>query len=539
MLLRGRHEIVTESAGDGVAAMNQTITVAAPAGSSGVLGRATWPPRHWNVALALLAAVTILVRARYFGDPFIDVDEQFYLLVGDRMLHGATPYVDIWDRKPVGLFLLFAGIRLAGGAGIVQYQVVAAGFVAATAVLIAVMARRIASPGAALVAALAYAPALAMSGGQGGQTPVFYNAPVAGAALILAGLVSRRPSAAEIRWRGAAAMLLVGIAMQLKYTALFEGLYFGVALVWLAWRAAPRRATIPLDMALWIGLGLAPTLAALGWYALHGQAHAFVYANFTSIGLRDDDASGSALDNLRVMALRLAPFTLAIILGEWLLRDHGAPWRRRTGGIAAHRFLAGWLLAACGGVAAFGGYYNHYALPMLPPLAILAAPSFAIAYRGAGAVLALILLGATYVPYLPDARALEHQRGDAAYARLIVAQIAPRLHGRCMYIYYGDPILYHLAHSCLPSRWPFPFHLNLAREAPALGVDPVAEAERIMAARPPVVIDRDTDDDDINYDVEAVVRDRLARDYRLAWSYTHPAGLESDTDRIWVPKGAE
>src|SRR3546814_2283430 len=38
---------------------------------------------------------------------------------------GATPYVDIWDRKPVGLFLLYSGIRLLGGDGIVQYQIVA------------------------------------------------------------------------------------------------------------------------------------------------------------------------------------------------------------------------------------------------------------------------------------------------------------------------------------------------------------------------------------------------------------------------------
>lgn len=518
--------------------MNQMLRLWPPNDPLGKPGFHARPDRRWHIALALLAAVTFLVRARYFGDPFIDVDEQFYLLVGDRMLHGAVPYVDIWDRKPVGLFLLFAAIRLLGGVGIVQYQVVAAGFVAATAVLIAVTARRIATPGAALIAALAYAPALALSGGQGGQTPVFYNLPVAGAALILAGLVSRSSSARAIQWRGAVAMLLIGLAMQLKYTAVFEGIFLGVTLVWLAWRAAPRRIAILADMAVWIGLALAPTLAAFGWYAIHGQAHAFLYANFTSIGLRHDDASGSPLDNLQDMALRLAPFLLAIVLGEWLLREHGAPWRRRAGGVATHRFLAGWLVAAVAGVAAFGGYYNHYALPLLPPLAILAAPSFAVVYRGAGAVLALILLGATYLPYLPAARTLEHQRGDAAYARLIVARIVPRLHGRCMYIYYGEPILYHLAHSCLPSRWPFPFHLNLAREAPALGVDPVAEAERIMDARPPVVIDRDTDDDDINYDVEAVVREHLARDYRLAWSYTHPAGLASDTDRIWVPKGA-
>ena len=466
------------------------------------------------------------------------MDEEFYLLVGDRMLHGALPYVDIWDRKPVGLFLLFAGIRLLGGAGIVQYQLVAAGCVAATALLIALLARRIAGPGAAIVAALAYAPALAMSGGAGGQTPVFYNLPMALAAWLVAGPAARPATVTILRRRGAGAMLLVGIAMQLKYAALFEGLYFGLALTWLRWRAAPRHPGILLDMALWIALALLPTALAFAWYAWIGQAHAFLFANFTSIGMRDDAASGDPLGNLLRMALVLSPFILPIILGEWLLCEVGAPWRRLPGGAGAHLFLAGWLIAAAVGVLLFGGYYDHYALPLLPPLAILAAPAFSVAYRGAGRVLAAVLLTATFVPYLPQARSLEHQQGDAAYGRLIAAQIRPRLHGGCLYVYYGDPILYHLTGSCLPTRWPFPYHLNLAREAPALGVDPVAEAERIMDTRPPVVVDRDTDDNDINYDVEDVVRTHLARDYRLAWSYTHPAGNESDTDRLWVPKDA-
>ena len=72
-----------------------------------------------------------------FGNPVIHVDEQYYLLVGDRMLHGALPYVDIWDRKPLGLFLIFAAIRLLAGDGIMQYQIVATLFAAATALLIA------------------------------------------------------------------------------------------------------------------------------------------------------------------------------------------------------------------------------------------------------------------------------------------------------------------------------------------------------------------------------------------------------------------
>uniref|UniRef100_UPI001C08B440 hypothetical protein n=1 Tax=Acinetobacter baumannii TaxID=470 RepID=UPI001C08B440 len=58
------------------------------------------------VTFLILLMFAVAVRARDFGNPSIHVDEQFYLLVGDRMLHGALPYLDIWDRKPIGLFLL-------------------------------------------------------------------------------------------------------------------------------------------------------------------------------------------------------------------------------------------------------------------------------------------------------------------------------------------------------------------------------------------------------------------------------------------------
>ena len=80
-----------------------------------------------RLAVALLFLAAFLLRMPHFGDPLYQIDEQFYLLVGDRMLHGAIPFVDIWDRKPIGLFLLFAAIRLLPGDGILAYQLVATG----------------------------------------------------------------------------------------------------------------------------------------------------------------------------------------------------------------------------------------------------------------------------------------------------------------------------------------------------------------------------------------------------------------------------
>ena len=487
----------------------------------------------WPAALVLLALLTMLIRARYFGNPLIDVDEEFYLLTGDRMLHGAIPYVDLWDRKPVGLFLLYAGIRLLGGVGIVQYQLVAALFAAATAVVIACLARRVAAPGPAWLAGLLYVPALAMSGGQGGQTPVFYNllvALAAGVVLTVAAPRGATPDAAAIRRRGLAAMLLVGVALQIKYTALFEGLFLGLVLLWCAWRARPRPAPFLADAALWIAAALLPTALAWGWYAAHGLGDAFIYANFTSILHRESEASHEQLGDLRRILVRLTPWAVAIAAGL-LGRGRREPVER-----PARLFLFGWLGAALVGFAAFGTFFNHYALPLLPPLAIAAAPGFARVRPWGGIVAALVTL-ALFIPYPLDARKYERRHGDAAYAQRLVAAIAPRLHGRCLYVFYGEPILYHLTGSCLPTAYAFPFHLSLRRESRALGVDPLAETRRILDTRPPVVVDRINTDEDVNRPVQAYVRARLRRDYRLVFTASRWTPHGTDTDQVWALPG--
>jgi hypothetical protein len=45
----------------------------------------------WLVFFGLLA-FALLMRGQTFNNPVLGFDEQFYLLVGDRMLQGAIPY---------------------------------------------------------------------------------------------------------------------------------------------------------------------------------------------------------------------------------------------------------------------------------------------------------------------------------------------------------------------------------------------------------------------------------------------------------------
>ena len=163
-----------------------------------------------RMVLALLALLAVAVRFITYGNPALGFDEQFYLLVGDRMVRGELPYVDIFDRKPIGIFLIYAGIRWLGGEGFVQYKLVATLFVIATAWLIYLLARQRAERFGAGLAAALYILWLNLMEGEGGQTPVFYNLLVVGAAWQLFAAM-RGPE--RLVPRGALALLLIGLAL--------------------------------------------------------------------------------------------------------------------------------------------------------------------------------------------------------------------------------------------------------------------------------------------------------------------------------------
>jgi 4-amino-4-deoxy-L-arabinose transferase-like glycosyltransferase len=467
---------------------------------------------QWLLVAAMILIAAFAIRCCQFGNPLIQVDENFYLLVGDRMLHGgALPYVDIWDRKPVGLFLLFAAIRLLGGDGIVQYQVVATLFAAGTALLIVRIAEPMAGLLAGVIAGIIYILLLGLLGGSGGQAPVFYNLFVAGAALATLTATTRPGiSAGEVRRLGCIAMALVGVAMQLKYTALFEGLFFGVMLLLASWKTSRRIDRLVVDGALWVAIALTPTLAALAYYAWIGQAQAFVYANFLSIGARSNASAVELLHRLAKAGKALGLPLLAIILTLIL-----KPWRDLPQGRSTLRFVLMWLGAALAGYLLFGTYFTHYALPLTAPIAAAGAPLFR--YRRGrgrlGLVAAAVMLVAGGSAYAAVIHKAHLRRGTQKEMAAVVAAIRPRLTNG-LYVWNGDVILYHLTGSRLPTRHPFPGHLNLLREHGAIGVDQAQEVRRILAGKPSVIVDGSPIPKDFNFEVVAIVRAELTQNYR-------------------------
>ena len=430
----------------------------------------------WAIPVLLLFAAFAL-RAWQFGNPLIQSDEQFYLLVGQRMWEGAWVYSDIWDRKSVGLFLLYALFAKLGG-GVYVYQIAATLFAAATAWAIACIARRWTSDRAAACAGLLYLGALNLIGGDGGQSPVFYNLPMVLAAYCVLRVLEERDLRRGILL-GAVAMLCAGIALQIKYTAVFEGVFFGLVLMAWLWR---RGAGVPMVLgvaAAWALIALVPALALLAVYVASGRGDDFVYANFVSFFARGDVGIARQLGRLVHMVLILSPVLVAAIAGTVIA------WRRAAGISPDVRFCTLWLCASVAGLFLLGDFYDHYALPVLVPAAIAAAALFdaegKLRWLGYVTVAYAIVAGAWHIA--GNRRSYGTGEDLAPFVKAVGQNPAG-----CLYIYQGPSSLYSLTRSCLLTRYIYPSHLSHVKERDALGISQGGELKRLMAQSPRFVL---------------------------------------------------
>ncbi|WP_241231304.1 glycosyltransferase 87 family protein [Sphingomonas koreensis] len=419
--------------------------------------------------LALIVLVAVAARALALGNPIVQVDEQFYFSVAHAMWSGAVPFVDLWDRKPVGLFLLFMPAALLPGmAGVWAYQLMALAAAVATAWIVARFADLAKWQKGAIWAAIAYILWLNLLGGVGGQSPVFYNLLMACAALL-----ASRPRADGHAWRrGMWAMLLIGLALQVKYSVVFEGIFIGLWLMFVEWKATRSLRSVLVYGCVLVAIALVPTALVMAWYAWIGAFDAFFFANFMAIFARKPNPIGEALENLGVLVGVLAPL-VALGLMSWRKRREAEPDLRT--------FLLLWLLASAFGVLVFGTWYEHYGLPVAVPAAACAAGFMAVHRKWT----VVILLAAAIGGQVKVGLERINRGTPAEFARLIEAVGSGP---GCLYVYSGHTMLYTLTERCRLTAYIFPSFLIRPRENGAMGVDQWTEVKRIIAQRPEVIV---------------------------------------------------
>lgn len=456
----------------------------------------------------ILFAFIIASRFQTFGNPLIHVDEEFYLFGGGRLLHGDLPYIQIWDRKPFGIFLLYAFFHLFGPYRIIAYQAGAVMAVWGTAWLLFRMGQTIAPTVGAFVSALLYVALLNLSLGEGGQTPIFYNLLVAGAvALILRRLM--RPGRL-LRTRDIlSAMLLFGLAMQIKYTVVFEGIFVGLYCVFHRFLASRSLSGILKDVSLLAGAGILPTAIIFTFYAALGHRSEWIFANLESIFLRGHVPIKEIHHLQKRMLVDILPLIPGLVVTGVLAHKKASE--------PQYLYLTLWACTAGLGIVIFGGWYVHYILPLYAPLALTCAPLW---YKKAGRiwVVALLCVVSLIGQYSLRKHRLDHGDRQTFQAMLNVMKQAPG----CVFVYQGPPELYDTPYWCPLTTHPFPGHFHEAVEVHATGIDVMLELHRVLSKRPEYIVTQDEFPVNENRAIRKELFREIYASYELVYKFQGP-----------------
>lgn len=426
----------------------------------------------WPRQLAACFLVALLYRAATFGDPAVHIDESFYFLVGQRMHLGELPYVDLWDRKPFGLFALFY-LFAALSPSVLAYQIAALVCAALAGFVIIRTAAAWTRIQGAVLAGLSYIVLLNTFQGIGGQSPVYYNLLIASAALaIIRSLhdlhAGRVPASIYV------AMSLCGIALTLKQTTLFEAVFFGL---FVAVTLARSGAPFPwLKVAALVLLGSAPTLGVAAFYYLSGHWSEFWHAMVTSNLAKRPATAMQYVQRSIKLTMLLWPILLLVVLSFKALAKspRAQPYRS---------FLLGWTIAAIIGFASIQNLYVHYCLPLLVPFTAVAAMT--LDRRMIGPFAFFIMAG--FAMLESEAYNLTRHRENARNMNVLAQLIRDHSPNGTFLAYDAPPMLFALSSTRPSSPLLFPNHFNHEIERDVSHLNTSAELRRVLAAKPGAV----------------------------------------------------
>ncbi|MEP0391513.1 MAG: hypothetical protein ABJ205_12910 [Erythrobacter sp.] len=464
--------------------------------------------RSFAVAL-LVVAVTVLIRSPYFGDPAADPDEQLYSLIGQAWLEGEMPYRDLWDRKPPGLFAMFAGMHWIGGPSPLAYQIPGVACTAASALMIYHLAKRIGTPTGAAVVTVLFLLNIPRFFMHLGQSETFL-VPILLLQLIGIASVLRNSDPAKVFRTLCGIMLLGGIALQIKYSVLPFCALLAVLATFRLWQMQLSFAQISASLCVFAFLGLLPTLIFAAYFASVGEFETFFFANFVSIFLRTEmypRLVGYNLINLATVIFPLAVYAVLSVITARKMREQ----------IDGTLFVLTLLFALVGAFSLFmlGSPFVHY-FGVTLPFICLAASSFFSFHPSRKIFNFLALALALWCTGFAEQRvhSSSHKNAIATLTKAIGTYVPD---DECIFIFDGPSILYSKSQRCIPTRYAFTPHLNSFHEQTALDVDPAAETARILAGQPGVIVVSETfNAPRYVSETRAMVRDAITKGYVLA-----------------------
>ena len=479
------------------------------------------PALDWRLCVVVIVAVTALTRASTYGNPLYSLDDQLYLMIGNAIVKGHIPYVEIWDRKPIGIFLIYAIIAKIGGNPITTAWIVAGIFVSATTYVIMLIARYYTTKAAAMYSCLIYPIALTMFKGSAGQSQLFYNLFIALSFLMFLRAVGRRYQ--FIEKSAALSSFLCGLALIIRQTTIVESLFVGIGFLTVcfsytrSWRSTARLGS------LMAAIGAAPTLLTFVTFYELGHFQIYFDSSYLSIFRKSSDGFGTVMGAIYALIF-ITPVALMAILGAVRRREEGL----RT---IYDKALLAWTIAALFEVLIIPRFYEYYSIPLLMPLIVSSSTLFIMP------VLRICFLGGMLVfafGHGDISRFHENQSSRTGFEQ-VVRYVRSNLKGGCLFVADGPPLLYEASGQPCRTRYLFPDHLAIATEASAIETDSNAEARKILAQRPTVIV-LQLHDYALRRNPQTwpIVRNALATNYRLARRFRMPVENRPATLTVWL-----
>ena len=472
-----------------------------------------------TVVVASLVLLTVAVASRImaYGDPVLHVDDEFYLLGGHEIIRGHLPYIDFWDRKPPGIFLLYAFFALFLD-DVLAYQFGGTIFAWATSFVIFLMTRSLVHNRGAILAGMSYLVMLPLFGGMGGQTPVFYNLLIALAAYF-AIRHHENPEAARQQRYIVYSMSLCGLALTIKPTTLPEVIFIASVIYISSKDHLDVKSSVLLLLKMGVLIVLPTALIGLLYAAIGAWADLW-FAMVVSIFRRESLGATATRAGILYFLMFITPMAVIAARGLFTLRIISAK---------AAFFMTSWIGAAVVGFLLVPTFYIHYSLPLLVPLAVASGTVYNQPRSGP------LLLGALALFSMLNSQMMnfrQFRKDKMEYTRLRLAATKCPLHAS-LFVQDGPPRLYDEVSARRLTRLSFPDHLGLNIEHNSIPVDQAKETERIMSMRPDVVVTADPPGARATGVVAATLSRELSLHYQATASAVLPLDLHFVSHIVW------
>ncbi|MEZ4986357.1 MAG: glycosyltransferase family 39 protein [Saprospiraceae bacterium] len=439
------------------------------------------PMREGRWILPVFLLLAVVIRWGTFYPSVINHDESTYWLIARGMLDGQTYLRDVFDTKPVGIFLVFSLLYALTAGSIFGMRLVTALVIGLTGwLLFRVGVKATGQPKVGWLAGVGYVLLVSIFRyyGQSPNTELFF-VPLAVAAVYLAW-------GDQQKWyHYALAGGLLGIGFVIKYVIAADALAIGLILLWQGYRKGhlPKaiwQQCLPMTVVFFI-----PIIAVALWYWQAGLWDTFWFYTFEVTGRYPVEASfGKRLLFVLDFLGRFFPFTLLAIIAlkERLAVDR--EWQY---------FLVLWLLTTTVMTLLPGKTFGHYQIQIMPALVLLAGtwlhrgrtslpwlrsltPRFALY----GMVLLWLSISAGLIVYYS-----QQKDGPRIVAEILQKKLRD---GETVYTGNYHQIVYHLIDQPCPTPYVHSSLLYYPHHIAALEIDLQVEANRIIHGQQPALV---------------------------------------------------